>query len=200
MPHVFALLLALLAPAQASEAFDSLLEQERYRAEIVQVEHLPNGSYRLFDGNRKPVSPGDFAQRVGDHDLAERYRRSTRLNRTAAILMWSYGGAGIVGGFYMTYVSLVGFAITGETPFAIGGVAGLAFMASGAICVPLGFVAFFNGRKRLNDPRSWWRPTELDRLVDEHNDKVDGWYGAEGRRIEVRGVVSPNALALNVRF
>lgn len=200
MLHVIGLLLAFLTPAQAAESFDSLLERERYYKEIVQVEDLPNGSYRLFDGNHDPITPGDFAQRLGDHDMAERYRNSYRLNRLAGILMWSYGGAAIVGGVYMAYGSFVMWAITGNTLAGFGAIAGVGFLASGAITLPLGFVAFFNGKKRLNDPRSWWRPTDLERLVEEHNDEIDRRYRSEGRRIEVSPVISPNALALNVRF
>ncbi|MCP4806197.1 MAG: hypothetical protein GY913_05365 [Proteobacteria bacterium] len=200
MFHFLALILALVTPVQAAEAFDSVLERELYYGELVQLEGTPGGDHQLVNGNNKRVTPGAFAMRLGDDALAARYQKSYKLNQTAGIMLWSYGGASLVGGFYIAYGGLLGWALTGNAAFGLFGIAGLTFMASGAVALPMGFVMFFNGKKRLNDPRTWWNAVELDHLIEEYNDDLGAQYGQQGRRIEIRPVLAPNALALNVRF
>jgi len=151
---------------------------------------------RVFDAQMRPMTPDKIARAVGDWHTAERYRRSYRLHKTASICLWVWGGVGVVGGFYLAYFSGVMGLTTGDERMLALTAAGLTFMASGVVSLPMGFVWFFSGKKKLNDPLSWWRITELEQMVDDHN------AGAQpsGRRIEITPVVTPRSLALAVRF
>lgn len=174
-----------LGPARASEAPGAV---------SVSVDYM--GTTQILDADRKVLTPGQFAAMSGDWATHERYKKSYRLHRTASIMMWAYGGVGVVGGFYLTYFSAVGAAATGSAELLAFTATGLLFMGSGVVSLPLGFVWFFNGKKTLNDPLSWWRITELEGAAETYN----AGLRPTGRRIEVRPIVTPQSLALAVRF
>ena len=186
MTFLLFLFALLLGDARAADALPTHQQ--------VRVETGYDGRTQILDHQLKPLTPQQFAHRIGDFYTADRYRRSYRLHKTASIMMWVYGGVGIVGGFYLTYFTGIVGVTTGDERFLAGAVLGLGFMASGIVSLPLGFVWFFNGKKVLNDPLNWWRIGELHGLADSYN------AGQTGRRIEVRPIVSPEGLALNLRF
>lgn len=200
MVNVFALVLALLQPAAAAEAFGSILERERYAKETVRIDTQPGGTVTITNGNAKRLNPGELAVLLGDTARAERYAHSFKLQRRAGILMWSYGGAALLTGVYAGYGSFLMYAVTGDVRFAAYTLTAIGFMATGAVVLPLGFVWYFGGKKKLNDARTWWDIDALERDIEAHNDAVEARYKTSQGRIEVRPTLSPNALALNVRF
>ncbi len=187
MTHLLLLFAFFFGEAHAADALP-------YRGVVVETDDM--GGTQILDSQMRPVTPGEFAHRIGDWHTAERYKKSYRLHKTASIMMWVYGGVGLVGGFYLAYGGgLIGMT-TGSAQFLALSAAGLGFMASAVISLPMGFVWFFQGKKRLNDPLAWWRITELHELADSYNAGLE----QRGRRIEIRPILTPGSLALSVRF
>ncbi len=173
-----ALIVALMLPAahgaEAPAASQLRLSQSGGRLQI----ESPHGA----------VDPGTFARVVGDQGTLRAYQNAHKRLLLGSWSLWGMGA--VLGGSGLVLFTMSPLANMEELIL----LSGLGIGATGMVSLATGFAVYANGKRRIQDPSTWYTPAAAAAWLE------GAQASSRAPRLRVRPVFTGNGLALAGSF
>ncbi len=136
-------------------------------------------TWMVYDGGGTPITAAQFAERVGDDQVADRIQRERRRGTAASLVLLGVGAGSLAAGLPLVHEGIVGGIEDDGASSDPRTVGGIVLLCSGAALLGLFHLPAAVATNRARFCGAFYTPEQADDLIRAYNDALGAELGLD---------------------